>query len=183
MRSQVHARLPGLGYDVLASRLGFLECRQKVRAQFREDRHEPLAAAFMVFGLGTSDADTIVFPIHVGPGQRQVFGWAAQPRKPAQGEQQTPLCIRAGVQYLRGVGGGNEPLAGLVGGSAGLHVGEGIVADHLPPHALLEDLPGQLDPLADGRLGQSIGFQLGPPLIGLQAGNRSRRRCRLEVLK
>lgn len=69
------------------ARLSLLEHVQQIRAKLREDRHEPLAPAFVVFSLAARHADAVVLPIYVSSYQRQVLGWAAQPAVAAQGEQ------------------------------------------------------------------------------------------------
>src|SRR5438552_18295480 len=103
----------------------------------------------MAFRLGAMDQDTILLPINIGPFQQQVLTWAAKPPKATQGEDQLPLSIGAGFNHLLRHLAADEMLAGLVGHASRLHLGEWILRDHLPPHALLEKLPRRLPSLAD----------------------------------
>jgi hypothetical protein len=72
----------------------------KVSSRCGKQRDHAALTAFMVFGLGAGDTDTVLFPVYIVPCQLQYFIRAAQAPEPCQDKDQPPLCIGASIDHL-----------------------------------------------------------------------------------
>ena len=79
------------GDDMLRSRLGSIPNRFQEWPQFGKQRHESRFMPGMAGGLGASNAQSAVLPIHIVPHNRQVLAGAPQAAISAKGDNQPPL--------------------------------------------------------------------------------------------
>ena len=151
--------------DVLGPRLGQFKDFPQVRKEFGKQRHLPRLAALVVFGLGAVHGEPPVGPIHVGPLQRQVLRRAPQAAESAQGENQPPLGIRAGVEHLPGLLARHEVITLAVALHQCLEVGKGVLGNQALPPGEVEELLGDPAPSPHGVLGQIQADEEQPPLV------------------
>ncbi|MEX1096727.1 MAG: hypothetical protein WED34_11820, partial [Planctomycetales bacterium] len=165
LRPQVRIRVPVAGDDILRPRLGFVERGFQVRAQLREDGHDSLFAAGMMFRLGRVNGEPGALPVDVPPPQSKMLRWATQSAEPGEREQQPPLRVRAGRQHGRGVGPRDEVHPLPHGQHAPFQVRERIARDDPLADGRPEELLGVGAPPADRVRRQLLLHQVEPPFV------------------
>ncbi|WP_345688636.1 hypothetical protein [Novipirellula caenicola] len=118
---------------------GSVERGIKDWSQFGKDRAKPQP------GLNRVDADPILCPVNVGPGQPGNFRRATQPTKTRQCEDQPPVVIGAGFQNCSARGSINEVMAGFVRFVPSLLIGERVCTQQPIPYRISEHRLGSLD--------------------------------------
>jgi hypothetical protein len=120
-----------------------------------------------MFGLGRRHVNSPLLKVDIGPAQAQRLGWGAQPAKPRQGEDQTPLGIWAGRRDFRGHVPRYEVLAGRIASHVGFDAGKGVVSDDPFPAGEAKQLlgPAQQTPRRVDR--QPTAQQVQPVFVGV----------------
>lgn len=85
-----------------------IECFFQERAKFTENRDDSFAVSGMVRRLNRGDADRVCLPVNIGPPECQRLGWCPESAEATQGHDQPPLSIRARVNNLGCIVGGDE---------------------------------------------------------------------------
>jgi hypothetical protein len=86
------------GNEVYLTRLRHFKSIMQVWQKLGEDGDNALCFPVDVFRFRATDCEASRVPVNVSPRKPQVFAWATEPGKTGQGDDETPLRRRTGIQ-------------------------------------------------------------------------------------